>query len=218
MNLTPSEAIVVENSPLGIEAANKAGIPYIITLNNTPLEISEVIPKSKEAQAFKLFSEGKSPIEVAITLDLEAGRVRAIYYDYWELKGMYKVVQIYDLGLIRLHKMVKDLGMNEHDIMNVLHIAKHNELQNLQWKVEYLRYEVNTLESDKMKATNDILKLNRTIDQMEANMPKRGEMAHMNQQWTSYDNTDNLYPIPYSEPNISSYSIGLYYRDYRPWQ
>jgi beta-phosphoglucomutase len=41
MNLTPSEAIVVENSPLGIEAANKAGIPYIVTLNNTPLEISD---------------------------------------------------------------------------------------------------------------------------------------------------------------------------------
>ena len=40
MNLTPSEAIVVENSPLGIEAAKKAGIPYIVTLNNTPLEIS----------------------------------------------------------------------------------------------------------------------------------------------------------------------------------
>ena len=41
MNLTPSEAIVVENSPLGIEAADKAGIPFIITLNNTPLEISD---------------------------------------------------------------------------------------------------------------------------------------------------------------------------------
>ncbi|MGB6591317.1 MAG: HAD family phosphatase [Candidatus Nitrosopolaris sp.] len=40
MNLTPSEAIVVENSPLGIEAAKKAGISYIVTLNNTPLEIS----------------------------------------------------------------------------------------------------------------------------------------------------------------------------------
>ncbi|MGC2573901.1 MAG: HAD family hydrolase, partial [Candidatus Nitrosopolaris sp.] len=41
MNLTSSEAIVVENSPLGIEAANKADIPYIITLNNTPLEMSD---------------------------------------------------------------------------------------------------------------------------------------------------------------------------------
>jgi beta-phosphoglucomutase len=41
MNLSPSEAIVVENSPLGAEAAAKAGIPYIITLNNTPLDISD---------------------------------------------------------------------------------------------------------------------------------------------------------------------------------
>jgi beta-phosphoglucomutase-like phosphatase (HAD superfamily) len=41
MNLTPVDAIVVENSPLGVEAAAKAGIPYIITLNNTPLDISD---------------------------------------------------------------------------------------------------------------------------------------------------------------------------------
>jgi hypothetical protein len=33
--------LVVENSPLGIEAAYKAGIPYILTLNNTPLEMSD---------------------------------------------------------------------------------------------------------------------------------------------------------------------------------
>ena len=41
MNLRPLEAKVVENSPLGVEAATKAGIPYIITLNNTPLDISD---------------------------------------------------------------------------------------------------------------------------------------------------------------------------------
>jgi beta-phosphoglucomutase len=39
MNLQPSEAIVVENSPLGVEAAIRAGIQYIITLNNTPLDV-----------------------------------------------------------------------------------------------------------------------------------------------------------------------------------
>lgn len=40
MNLKPSEAIVVENSPLGIEAAKQASLRYIVTLNNTPLDIS----------------------------------------------------------------------------------------------------------------------------------------------------------------------------------
>ena len=40
-------------------------------------------PKSPESQALKMFSEGKSPIEVAILLDLAADRVRAIYREYW---------------------------------------------------------------------------------------------------------------------------------------
>jgi beta-phosphoglucomutase len=39
MNLASSQVIVVENSPLGIEAANRAGLKSIITLNNTPLDI-----------------------------------------------------------------------------------------------------------------------------------------------------------------------------------
>ena len=40
MNLNSSQAIIVENSPLGVEAADNANIPFIVTLNNTPLDIS----------------------------------------------------------------------------------------------------------------------------------------------------------------------------------
>lgn len=41
MDLATSQVIVVENSPLGVEAANKAGLECIITLNNTPLDIHD---------------------------------------------------------------------------------------------------------------------------------------------------------------------------------
>ena len=41
MGLTETEAIVVENAPLGVKAANNAGIRCIVTLNNTPLKISD---------------------------------------------------------------------------------------------------------------------------------------------------------------------------------
>lgn len=41
MALTESEAIVVENAPLGVKAANNAGMRCIVTLNNTPLMISD---------------------------------------------------------------------------------------------------------------------------------------------------------------------------------
>jgi hypothetical protein len=174
-------------------------------------------PKSPESRAFKMFSEGKSPVEVAIALDEPGDRVRAMYREYWELSGRYELTQIYDegrydiYGLLRLHKIVKDLGLNEQDIENVLDIAKHNELQNLQWKVEYLRNEVNTLEMEKWKSTNQILKLNRMIDEFEESLAKkRGEMANMDQETGWYDNTGNPYST-YPEPYTNSYSIQLSY-------
>jgi hypothetical protein len=54
--------------------------------------------------------------------------------------------------------------MKEHDIINVLELAKHNQLQYLQRKVEYLTNQINMLELQKTKSTNDILILNRILD------------------------------------------------------
>jgi len=106
--------------------------------------------------------------------------------------------------LFRLHKILKDLGFVEKDIIKVLELAKYDDLENLQWKVEYLRKEVNMIEVEKWKSTKHILKLNRIMDEFQPSLPQsRG--------W--YDNTDNLYPR-YTEPNTSSYSIQLSYSDY----
>ena len=41
LKIDKAEAIVVENAPLGVEAANKAGLQSIIVLNNTPLQIKD---------------------------------------------------------------------------------------------------------------------------------------------------------------------------------
>jgi hypothetical protein len=95
-----------------------------------------------------LFSELKTTVEVAIALDLEAGRVRAMYYDYWELKGMYKLAKIYDqikdylFSFLRLHKIVNDRGMGEQEIISVLELANSHQIEHLQRKVEYLRNDV----------------------------------------------------------------------------
>ena len=178
-------------------------------------------PKSPESRAFKMFSEGKSPVEVAIALDEPGDRVREMYREYWELSGRYELTQIYDearydvRGLLRLHKIFNHLGMGEKDIVKVLELAKYDELQNLQWKVEYLRNEVNTLEMEKWKSTNQILKLNRMIDEFEGSLAKkRGEMANMDQETGWYDNTGNPYST-YPEPYTNSY-IQLSYTDYWP--
>jgi len=61
MALTESEAIVVENAPLGVKAANNAGIRCVVTLNNTPLKISDfeglithesIFPNTSSASSF----------------------------------------------------------------------------------------------------------------------------------------------------------------------
>jgi beta-phosphoglucomutase len=48
LNLKPSEALVVENSPVGVDSAIKANIAYIITLNNTPLGLADFYAIKKE--------------------------------------------------------------------------------------------------------------------------------------------------------------------------
>jgi len=61
MGLRESDAIVVENAPLGVKAANNAGIRSIVTLNNTPLNISDfdgliaydsIFPNTSSASSF----------------------------------------------------------------------------------------------------------------------------------------------------------------------
>jgi len=106
--------------------------------------------------------------------------------------------------------------MEENDVNKVLELARHNELERLQWKVEHLRNEVEMLENQKWNSATHILKLNRMIDELQSSLQqKRGEFAYMSQKSGWYDNTDNLYPT-YTEPDTSSYSIQLSYCDYWP--
>ena len=104
----------------------------------------------------------------------------------------------FNSSIFQSETMLKGLGLEEPDIINVFKLAKHKELENLQWRVEYLRNEINMLEWEKTSCTNHILKLNRIIDQFQSYLPQNGG-------W--YDNT-------YSVPNSSSYYIQLSYSDY----
>jgi hypothetical protein len=184
-------------------------------------EDDDIKSKSKTTQAIKLFCEGKNIVDVVIALDLPADEVRAIYREYWELKQMYELGQIYDEaeddlhGLLRLHRIFKDLCMVEHDIHNVLELAKNNQLQYLQWKVEYLRNDVDMLEAQRTKCTNDILKLNTTMDEFHSLPQRGGEMTYVNQEPRMLQgpinyNTYDAYSRTYTEP-YTSYSIRLSY-------
>ena len=176
-------------------------------------------PKSKESQAFKLFSEGRNLVHVAIALDLPADQVQTIYREFWELNNMNELAEVYEEirpylpSFLRLHKILNDRGMGEQEIINVLELANNHQLQHLQWKVEYLRNDIDRLEGG-VESTNHLLNLNRRLDEFQGTLSRYESslpQAYMNQGLIRYDNTNNLYPVPYSEPDSSSYSIQLSY-------
>jgi hypothetical protein len=145
---------------------------------------------------------------------MQADEVHAIYREYLELNGMYDVLQIYDQirysgkyslpSFLKLHRIVNDLGMGEQQIINVLDLANHNQLEYLQGKVEYLRTKVNNLELKKAECTNHVLTLNRRIDVLtetgsiyeSALSEKREEIAFLYQEQKRLDklasNNDNV--------------------------
>jgi beta-phosphoglucomutase len=53
IKVMPSKALIAENAPLGVKAANNAGIPCIVILNNTPLNFQDFRSIINEDRIFK---------------------------------------------------------------------------------------------------------------------------------------------------------------------
>ncbi|NAL78699.1 hypothetical protein [Nitrososphaera sp. AFS] len=113
-------------------------------------------------------------------------------------------------SFLRLHKIVNDLGMGEQQIINVLNLANHKQLEKLQWKVEYLANEVNALEEEKANCNKHLTLLNKRRDECMQSLwalemalvQKREELAYMNQQprlpvinEPIYTKDDDVYPL-----------------------
>jgi hypothetical protein len=174
----------------------------------------DIRSKSKFAQAMKLFSELDPPVEVAIALDLSADQVRAMYLEYWELSGMYRLAQIYEEnrydvhGLLELHKTVKDHRMEKQDIINVLEFVKYNQFRTLQWKAAYLSYRIDKLEREKTEAMDHLLKLKRMIGEAEETLAqKRREIAQMDQEPKPNNTCNSGSVTPHPEPDTNPHSI-----------
>jgi beta-phosphoglucomutase len=53
MNVDKGQAIVIENAPLGIDAANAAGIQSLVVLNNSPLVPRDFEGKIEKSRILK---------------------------------------------------------------------------------------------------------------------------------------------------------------------
>ena len=113
---------------------------------------------SSSTQAYKLFSQAKTPVEVAIELGLNQKQVTKYYREYWKLKGLHKLTIVYeeiknDIGyFLKLHRLAKASGMNTDSVVNLLSIA-NNDLHAFEDKYKKQQQNVNHLESKELDAS-----------------------------------------------------------------
>jgi transposase len=94
--------------------------------NNNGVENNQQEPHlSLAAQAYKLFSERKTPLEVANTLNLGQAEVIKLYREYWKLKRLHRLYSAYtelgDEGLgdfLKLYRLMKEKEVSNEQVAN----------------------------------------------------------------------------------------------------
>ena len=100
--------------------------------NNTITTEKNRTQLSQSSKAYKMFSEGKTNVKVAIKLDLPQNQVTQLRLEYWRLIGQDKLETLHAKGgtrifsLLKLYKeLVIERGMSFEKVAKVVDIALH---------------------------------------------------------------------------------------------
>lgn len=99
-----------------------------------------------------MFSEDKSPMEVAIALNMRESEVTQLYKESWTLKQIYDLNSIYletkgDLAsFVIIYKLSKVNGLNAEHVIRILRLVDDDNLLHLVEKHHNLKLEVESLE------------------------------------------------------------------------
>src|SRR5215208_5775022 len=128
----------------------------------------EIQQLSVSSQAYKLFSERKTPLEVAIALNLRESEATKFYKEYWKLKQLHNLNMVYeevegDLDpFLKLHKLSKAKGMGVKQVVDLLQIA-NNDLPAVEKRFKRLSNDVSTLQFRKHIDERNLYQLNNQI-------------------------------------------------------
>ena len=125
---------------------------------------------SLSTQAYKLFSEGKSPIQVAVALNLKESEITRFYKEYIKLNQMHDLNIVYVelkgdiIPFLKLYRSARSAGMNEEHVVNLLRIANDaDNLSAVEHRYNGLKQEVNSLEIIKLNSNKDLQDLKNQI-------------------------------------------------------
>jgi hypothetical protein len=136
--------------------------------NNTDAEKNQEQHLSLSTQAYKLFFEGKTPLEVAIELNLRESEATKFCREYWKLKQLHNLNMVYeeikeDIGyFLKLYNLAKAKGVGVKQVVDVLAIA-NNDLPAIEERFKRLRNDVGMLQSQKHTCKRNLYQLNTQI-------------------------------------------------------
>ncbi|HET7147987.1 MAG TPA: hypothetical protein VFI73_05750 [Candidatus Nitrosopolaris sp.] len=123
------------------------------------------------SQAYKLFSKGKTPAEVAIELKIRAPQAIDFCREYWDLVRLDNLNQIYQeirhniQYFVELYRLAKAGGFRVEHVVRLLRTA-NSDLPILDCKYESLKKEVNSLEERKRNSGIKLQELHNQITEV----------------------------------------------------
>src|SRR5918995_628571 len=139
-----------------------------------------VIPNVK---AYKLFSEGKRPLEVASELNLPGPQVQQFYSEYWNLRKMHKLVTIYQEiqdsieYFLKVFRLGKEKGVTPEQIMKLIQMA--DSIHKLQEKFQQLQSDVIELGMKKSVGKERLETLQNEIEAAQEKLDSVNEVFNM---------------------------------------
>jgi transposase len=103
------------------------------------------------SQAYRLFSEGKTPIQVAVELNLREAKTTRYNQEFWKLNRLHSLNLIYEdikdniVPVEKLYRRIKKAGIKIEHAVNIIELAEY-DLPVIEQKYQELKREVNTLE------------------------------------------------------------------------
>jgi predicted transcriptional regulator len=142
---------------------------------------------SISSRVFELYSQEKTPLEVATILGLKAEEVLRYHRKYFMLLGCYEFTKIYPQikdnpwAYVNLVRLAQDSGMSDEDIVEFLNIAKWH-LPRVKLEYDRLKAELNSLRDEKSNSTkeqqrlcDEISEMNTMVDQLLLNIKESKE-------------------------------------------
>jgi transposase len=105
--------------------------------NNSIVTNKQQQSPSLATRAYELFSNGKTPLQVAIALNIRQSEAAKYYREYWKLKQLHNLNMVYEEvkgdiePFLKLYKLAKAKGMGVKQVVTLLQIA-NNDLPEIQ--------------------------------------------------------------------------------------